>query len=64
MSLGEQGKRKKGVGIVIRNLKIENFTKNIKIYRFFLKNSNFSKNLDLLPWIQESLESSKLEEIW
>jgi hypothetical protein len=34
---GERGKRKQGVGIVVRNPKLKYSTKNLKIYRFFLK---------------------------
>jgi hypothetical protein len=29
---------------------------------FLLKNSNFSKNLDLLPWVQKNLLPSKIKE--
>jgi hypothetical protein len=29
---------------------------------FLLKNSNFSKNLDLLPWIQKNLLSFEIKE--
>jgi hypothetical protein len=29
---------------------------------FLLKNSNFSKNLDLLPWIQKNLLPSEIKE--
>jgi lauroyl/myristoyl acyltransferase len=29
---------------------------------FLLKNSKFSKNLDLLPWVQKNLLPSKIEE--
>jgi hypothetical protein len=28
---------------------------------FLLKNSNFSKNLDLLPWVQKNLLPSKIK---
>jgi hypothetical protein len=43
-----------------QNKKIPPKIKKI-VYIFFL-NSNFSENLDLLSWIQESLQSSKMEE--
>ena len=52
----EQGKRERGVGIVVRNPKIKTFT-NVNF-----KNSNFNKNYDLLPWIQKSLLPSEIEE--
>jgi hypothetical protein len=29
---------------------------------FLLKNSNFSKNLDLLPWVQKNLLPSEIKE--
>jgi hypothetical protein len=29
---------------------------------FLFKTSNFSKNLDLLPWVQENLLPSKIQE--
>jgi hypothetical protein len=29
---------------------------------FLYKNSNFSKNLDLLPWVQKNLLPSKIKE--
>jgi hypothetical protein len=29
---------------------------------FLFKNSNFSKNLDLLPWVQKNLLPSKIQE--
>jgi hypothetical protein len=29
---------------------------------FLFKNSNFSKNLDLLPWVQKNLLPSKIKE--
>jgi hypothetical protein len=29
---------------------------------FLFKNSNFSKNLDLLPWVQKNLPPSKIKE--
>jgi hypothetical protein len=29
---------------------------------FLLKNSNFSKNLDLLPWVKKNLLPSKIKE--
>jgi hypothetical protein len=29
---------------------------------FIFKNSNFSKNLDLLPWVQKNLLPSKIKE--
>jgi hypothetical protein len=29
---------------------------------FLIKNSNFSKNLDLLPWVQKNLLPSKIKE--
>jgi hypothetical protein len=48
MSL-ERGKRKWGAGIVVRNKKIKKFHQKIKKFIDVFFNSNFSKNLDLLP---------------
>jgi hypothetical protein len=60
---GEYGKRKQGVGIVKRNSKIKKFYHKFKKIIDIL-NTNFSENLDLSLWIQESLQSSKMKEIW
>jgi hypothetical protein len=53
---GEQGKRERGVGIVVRNPEIDKFHQKWNfILMFLLKNCNFSQNLDLLPWVQKNL---------
>jgi hypothetical protein len=60
---GEQGKRERGVGIVIRNPKKDKFHQKQKFFSDVnLKKSNFSETWDLLPWIQKSLLPSKIEE--
>jgi hypothetical protein len=60
---GEQGKRERGAGIVVRNPEIDKFhQKYIKILMFLFKNSNFSENLDLIPWVHKNLLPSKIKE--
>jgi hypothetical protein len=60
---GEQGKRERGAGIVVRNPEIDKFhQKKNFILMFLLKNSNFGKNLDLLSWVQKNLLPSEIKE--
>jgi hypothetical protein len=49
---GEQGKEERGARIVVRNHEIDKFHQRYNfILMFLFKNSNFSKNLDLSPWV-------------
>jgi hypothetical protein len=60
---GEQGKRERGVGIVVRNPEIDKFHQKLNFFLMFLfLKSNFSKNLDLLPWVQKNLLPSEIKE--
>jgi hypothetical protein len=59
---GERGKSEWGAGIVVINPKIDISPKITKNSDVNLKNSNFSKNWDLLPWVQKSLLPSEIEE--
>jgi hypothetical protein len=61
---GEWGKKKQGAWIVIRNPKIKKFHQKFKKLQIFFLNSNFSENLDLLPWVQDNLNRQKWKKIW
>jgi hypothetical protein len=57
------GSGEQGAGIVVRNPEIDKFhQKKNFILMFLLKNSNFSRKLDLLPWVQTNLLPYEIKE--